>query len=70
MSVAEKILEKVGSLPREDQAEVLDFVLFVETRKARREERDLKEFSLDQAMRGMEDEPDLYSISDIREPIK
>ena len=70
MSTVERITSEVSDLKPEDQAEVLDFVEFLKRRKRLREERDFKDFSLSSAMRGMEDEPDLYDEMDIREPIR
>ena len=69
MSTAEKIAEEIQALMPEDQSEVLDFVKFIKSREIIREERQLKEFSLENAMRGMEGELDLYDLSDIRMPI-
>jgi hypothetical protein len=70
MSTAEKILYELSDLRPEDQAEVLDFVEFIKAKKSQKDDRDLKGFSLVSAMRGMEDEPDLYSASDIRQRLK
>ena len=67
MGTAEKIVAELESLKPEEQAEVLDFVEFLKNRKTLREEEEFKDFSLKTAMRGMEDEPDLYSLKDVRE---
>ncbi len=48
---------------------MLRLVEFLKHRKARKDDKHFKEFSLDAAMRGMEEEPELYSENDIREPI-
>lgn len=73
MKLAERICSQIENLPETYQAEVLDFVEFLEN-KARTlgegdgDERALwSQFSLSQAMRGMEDEKELYSIEDIVE---
>jgi len=71
MSVAEQVLQHLRSLPEPVQAEVLDFVEYLEA-KARsagreREEADWAALSLSQAMRGMEDEPSPYTTADIKE---
>jgi hypothetical protein len=66
MSTSERITSEVEKLDAEGKAEVLDFVEFL---KAKRSERKFKEFSLEGAMRGMDDEPDLYQKEDIRDPI-
>jgi hypothetical protein len=63
MKLAEKIISHIENLPETYQAEVLDFVEFLEnkSRKLRGgddEDRSLwSHFSLSQAMRGMEDPP-------------
>lgn len=66
MSTMERIAEELKALPEEYQAEILDFVQFLKIKKAGREEKELKEVSLAMAMRGMEDEPDLYSAEDLK----
>ncbi len=63
MSVAEQILQHVSSLPEAAQSEVLDFVEYLESRSDR---NNWSEFSLTQAMRGMESEKELYSLKDIK----
>lgn len=70
MSTAEKIVLEIEGLASEDQAEVLDFVQFIKNREKLKDERNLKDFSLCQAMSGMEDEPELYNLNDIKEAIK
>ena len=67
MGVADKIIEKVKSLPEEKQTEVLDFVDFLEKRIKEEENRDWSKFSLESAMRGMEDEETLYTLNDLKE---
>ena len=56
MSTAEKIAAEIDMLKPEDKSEVLDFVNFIKHRKRIKDERELKEFSLESAMRGMEEE--------------
>jgi len=63
MSVAEQILQHVSSLPEAAQSEVLDFVEYLEAKSDR---TNWSEFSLAQAMRGMESEKELYSLKDIK----
>jgi hypothetical protein len=65
-----KIALEIEGLASEDQAEVLDFVQFIKNREKLKEERNFKYFSLAQAMGGMEDEPDLYGLNDVREILK
>jgi hypothetical protein len=67
MSVAERIAEDLRTLPESAQSEVLDFVEFLKARTRAQEDADWSSFSLAQAMRGMEGEPDLYSDKDLKE---
>lgn len=62
MTLAEKIFTHLQALPESDQAEVLDFVEFLESkskeRKAEDEERrEWAAYSLAQTLRGVEDSP-------------
>jgi hypothetical protein len=66
MSLVEKIVEKVKSLPEDKQIEILDFVDFL-SRKVEEEERLWSKFSLESAMRGLESEEPLYTLEDIKE---
>ena len=67
MGVADRIIEKVKSLPEEKQTEVLDFVDFLEKRIKEEENRAWSKFSLESAMRAMEDEEPLYTLNDLKE---
>jgi len=72
MSIAEKILTHIQELPEPLQAEVLDFVEYLETKiktgaKVVDEDKDWSELSLSFAMRGMEEEGSLYSANDLKE---
>ena len=67
MSVAEKVARDLRSLPQSAQAEVLDFVEFLKAKSQNEERADWTAFSLTQAMRGMENEADLYSDDDLKE---
>jgi hypothetical protein len=72
MIVAEKIARKVENLPVSVQVEVLDFVEFVAKKnhlgEVESENSNWSEFSLNQAMKGMENEdfPE-YSEADLKE---
>lgn len=72
MAVAEKICEQLQNLPEPLQAEVLDFVGYLEAKSMRQgvaqEHFTPSEISLALAMRGMEDEelPE-YSKNDLKE---
>jgi hypothetical protein len=68
-----ELIEKLQTLPREKQAEVFDFVEFLAARfsgtSPDTEWTDTKfsEFSLAQALRGMEDDPVTYTTDDLSE---
>jgi len=69
MTVMEKIMQHIQSLPESLQTEVLDFVEYLEA-KMGKNEADWTALSLSSAMRGMEDEPPLYSFQDLKESFK
>tara|TARA_B100000959_G_C14633083_1_gene481068 strand:- start:342 stop:551 length:210 start_codon:yes stop_codon:yes gene_type:complete len=66
MTITEKIVKHVESLPESLQAEVLDFVEYLETKKGG-DEIDWSAFSLSNAMHGMENERSPYSLNDLKE---
>jgi len=66
MTLDEKIRQYVQKLPRSLQEELLDFVQYLLMKAELQEKQDWASMSLISAMRDMEDEPDLYSSSDIR----
>jgi hypothetical protein len=68
MTLSEKISHEVQALPEAIQREVLDFVEFLKARRPHVDDEAWNAFSLAQAMRGLEDEPDLYSKADLRTP--
>ncbi|MCQ4322412.1 DUF2281 domain-containing protein [Stutzerimonas stutzeri] len=71
----EELITKVSRLSAARQQEVLDFVTFLEQRYGHQERADQADWSekqfhtlsVEQAMRGLEDEPDLYSEEDLKE---
>ncbi len=70
MSLAENIIKHIQNLPESFQAEVLDFVEYLESKinKGKKyEETDWSELSLSFAMRGMEEEYSPYSLNDLKE---
>ncbi len=69
MTVAEKIIQHVRTLPEGVQAEVLDFVEYLESKAmvVKEEPEEWGGFSLSQAMRGMESEESIYSTNDLKE---
>lgn len=71
MSVTEEIMERVRVLPENVQAEVLDFVQYLESMAAEKEEREAwSAFSLTHAMRGLESESSLYSYEDVKDSFR
>lgn len=72
MVISEKIFLSVRKLPLSSQSEVLDFIEYLlekaEREKGREEEVDWSNFSLANAMKGMEEEDtSIYRISDLKE---
>ena len=69
MTVAETIVQHIEALPESIQAEVLDFVGYLESKKetGKSEKTNWSDFSLSQAMLGMETEDSLYSTEDLKE---
>ncbi len=71
MTVLEQVLEHLREMPEPLQAEVLDFVRFLESKEYGREGDDERlewsAFSLSTAMRGMEGEEISYSLDDLKE---
>lgn len=66
MTLDEKIHRYVQKLPYSFQEELFDFVQYLLMKAEQQEKQDWTSLSLSSAMRDMEDEPTLYSISDIR----
>jgi hypothetical protein len=66
MTLDEKIYQYARKLPYSFQEELLDFVQYLLMKAEQQEKQDWSSLSLSAAMRDMEDEPDLYSLSDIR----
>lgn len=72
-----KLIEKIQSLPIEKQAEVFDFVDFLASRSqgalqpplvmSEWTNAEFAEMAMKQALRGMEDEPVLYTMDDLKE---
>lgn len=66
MTLDEKIHRDAQKLPYSFQEELFDFVQYLLMKAEQQENRDWASLSLSSAMRDMENEPALYSISDIR----
>jgi hypothetical protein len=67
MSLADKIINNVRTLPESKQIEVLDFIEYLRVKTERQENTGWSDFSLSSAMRGMENEESPYSLKDLRE---
>ena len=66
MTLDEKIHRYAQKLPYSFQEELFDFVQYLLVKAEQQEKNDWASLSLSSAMRDMEDELALYSISDIR----
>jgi hypothetical protein len=67
MTLSEKILTTVASLPESKQVEALDFVEYLKLKTEKEGNREWSNFSIDTAMRGMENEDSNYSVTDLKE---
>ena len=65
MVLSEKIQEYIQKLPPSFQEELLDYLEFL-LAKAEREDKEWSRLSLASAMRGMEDEPEIYTVTDLK----
>ncbi len=66
MLVTQKIQAYLEKLPPSYQNEVVDFLAFLLEKAERQEDKTWHEMSLASAMRGMEDEPEEYSVDDLK----
>jgi hypothetical protein len=66
MTLDEKIQYYAKKLPSSFQEELLDFVEYLLAKAEQEEKRQWSSLSLSSALRGMEEEPDLYNISDLK----
>ena len=72
MTVPDKILKHLQSMPEPMQVEVLHFVEYLESKLKNSkldEETDWSTFSLSQVMRGMGEEQAPYSLKDIKDSL-
>ncbi len=77
MNLAESITEKIAVLPIEKQAEIFDFIEFITVRYTQSSSEhlvhgewsnsDFSKLSMQQALRGIEDDPVIYTSKDIKE---
>ena len=74
MTTTKAIAQRLKSLLASAQREVLDFVEFLQSRRqehtVRKDEVAWSAFSLDSAMRGMEEEETPYTLADIKEAFR
>ncbi len=66
MAIDERIYQQVQTLPHSLQEELLDFVQFLLMKAEQREKQEWFSLSLASALREMDDEPNLYSLADIK----
>ena len=66
METQNRLEELVRNLPEDLRAEVYDFVCFLLQRELREETKEWNQFSLRQALRGLEGEEELYTKDDIK----
>lgn len=66
MTLDEKIYQYARKLPYSLQEELFDFIQYLLIKAEQQEKQEWASLSLSSAMRDMENEPDLYSVSDIR----
>ena len=69
MTVTEQIIERIKALPEAVQAEILDFVEFLEAKTETNNKFTWSGFSLSQAMRDVESESTLYSLDDVKDSL-
>lgn len=67
MSLTDKIIENVRSLPESKQMEILDFAEYLRAKIEKEERKEWMNLSLTSAMRGMEEEELTYSMNDLKE---
>ena len=66
MTLDEKIYQYARKLPYSLQEELFDFIQYLLIKAEQQERQEWASLSLSSAMQDMENEPDLYSVSDIR----
>ncbi len=66
MTLDEKIHQYALKLPHSLQEELFDFIQYLLMKAEQQEKQDWASSSLSSAMRDMDDEPVLYSLSDLR----
>ncbi|MFQ3632424.1 hypothetical protein [Roseiflexus sp.] len=66
MTLDEKIYQYVRKLPYSFQEELFNFIQYLLIKAEQQEKQEWASLSLSSAMQDMENEPDLYSESDIK----
>lgn len=66
MTLDERIYQQIQRLPPAFQEELLDFIEYLLLKAERQEKQEWASLSLASAMHGMEDEPNLYDLSDLK----
>jgi len=66
MTLDEKIQRYARKLPYSFQEELLDFIEYLMMKAEQQEKQEWSSLSLSSAMRGTEDEPSSYSLSDLK----
>lgn len=66
MTLDEKIRQIAQKLPHSFQEELFDFVQYLLMKAEQQEKQEWASLSLSSAIRDMEDEPILYSLSDLK----
>lgn len=66
MTLDEKIFQYARKLPYSFQEELFDFIQYLLVKAEQQEKQEWASLSLSSALRDMEDEPNLYSVSDIK----
>lgn len=67
MSLEEIIIKHVHTLPEPEQAEVLNFIQYLQIKAEKNKMKNWTDLSLSSAMRGMEYEQMPYSLEDLKE---
>ena len=66
MTLDEKIHQYAQKLPHSFQEELFEFVQYLLMKAEQQEKQEWSSLSLSSAMRGTEDEPSSYSLSDLK----
>ncbi|MFH0812752.1 MAG: hypothetical protein V2A69_07910 [Pseudomonadota bacterium] len=68
MTIVEKIVDQLKSMPESAQAKVFDFVEYIKLKESRKgEDYEWSRFSLGSAMREIKEEPSPYQVKDLKE---